>query len=90
MNGSTPGVRVTWHMTTVPPECVVLVRVKLKLDTDKHLVSTYNTTNISETKVIQSDLKCATKYYIRVIAVDSKMGRNAWKSPHVQVFVGGK
>ena len=89
VNGSTPGVRVTWN-TTVPPECVVSVRVKFRLSVGGDVVSTYNTTNVSETEVIQTGFQCATNYYIIVVA-DSKMKRNAWKSPRsVQVFVGGK
>ena len=87
VNGSTPGVRVTWN-TTVPPECVASVRVKFRLSVGGDVVSTYNT-NVSETEVIQTGLQCATNYYIIVVA-DSKMKRNAWKSPPVQVFVGVK
>ena len=87
VNGSTPGVRATWNIT-IPAECVALVRVKLKLNTQKDLVSTYNTTNISETEVNQTGLQCNTMYYIRVV-VDSKEQNGAWKSPHVGVFVGG-
>ena len=88
VSGSTPGVRVTWNIT-VPPECVTSVRVKFRLRLQEKIVSTYNTTNVSETEVIQTGLQCATNYYIIVVA-DSKMNRNVWKSPHVQVFVGGK
>ena len=88
VNGSTPGVRVTWNIT-VPPHCVALVRVKFRLRLQGEVVSTYNTTNVSQTEFIQTGLQCATNYYIRLL-VDSKMIRNAWKSPHVQVFVGGK
>ena len=89
VGGSTPGVRVTWNIT-VPPHCVTSVRVKFRLRLQGKVVSTYNTTNVSETEmIIQAGLQCATNYYIIVVA-DSKMKRNAWKSPHVQVFVGGK
>ena len=88
VNGSTPSVRVTWNIT-VPAECVKLVRVKFRLSAKGKVVSTYNATNVSETEIIQTGLQCATNYYITVV-VDSKMKRNAWKSPHVQVFVGGK
>ena len=86
--GSTPGVRVTWNIT-LPPECVALVRVKFKLSEIGNVSSTYNTTNISETEVIQTGLRCATKYYIRVV-VDSSSQRSKWKSPQVEsVLVGG-
>ena len=88
VNGSTPGVRVTWN-TTVPPVCVASVRVKFRLSVPGNVVSTYNAANVSETEVIQTGLQCATNYYIIVVA-DSKIKRNAWKSPQVQVFVGGK
>ena len=88
VNGSTPGVRVTWNIT-VPPECVTAVRVKFRLSLPGNVVSTYNTTNVSETEVIQTGLQCATKYYIIVVA-DSNMSRNVWKSPQIPVFVGGK
>ena len=88
VNGSTPGVRVTWNIT-VPPECVTSVRVKFRLRLMERVVSTYNTTNVSETEVIQADLKCGTTYYIIVVA-DSKMDKNVWKSPNIPVFVGGK
>ena len=89
MGGSTPGVRVTWNIT-IPPACVTLVRVKIKLSEIGNVSSTYNTTNISGTEVIQTGLQCATKYYIRVV-VDSSSQRNKWKSPQVEsVLVGGK
>ena len=88
MDGSTPGVRVTWNIT-VPPDCVALVRVKFRLNLQGRVVSTYNATNVSETKVIQTGLQCAIKYYIRVVA-DSEMDKNVWKSPQMPVFVGGK
>ena len=90
MDGSTPGVRVTWNITTVPPECVALVRVKFRLSLQKKVVSTYNTTNVSETEVIQTGLQCGTIYYIRVVVDQSEMDKNVWKSPNIQVFVGGK
>ena len=88
VGGSTPGVRVTWNIT-VPPHCVALVRVKFRLRLQGNIVSTYNTTNVSETEVIQTGLQCATNYHI-IVVTDSKMKRNAWKSSPVQVFVGGK
>ena len=88
MGGSTPGVRVTWNMT-VPPQCVTSVRVKFRLSEFGKVVSTYNATNTSQTKLIQTGLQCATNYYIKVVA-DSKMGRNRWGSLQIPVFVGGK
>ena len=87
VSGSTPGVRVIWS-TTVPPECVASVRVKFKLSERGNLSSTYNTANISETEVIQTGLQCATQYYIRVV-VDSSSQKGAWKSPQVELLVGG-
>ena len=89
VNGSTPGVRVTWNIT-VPPDCVALVRVKFRLRLQGEVVSTYNTTNVSETETIQTDLKCGTTYYIRVV-VDSENDKGIWKNQRVEeVFVGGK
>ena len=89
VNGSTPGVRVTWNITVLP-DCVALVRVKFKLSAQGEVVSTYNTTNVSETETIQTDLKCATTYYIRVV-VDSENDKGRWKNQRVEeVFVGGK
>ena len=88
VGGSTPGVRVTWN-TTVPSNCVALVRVKFKLSEEGNLSSVYNTTNMSETEVIQTGLQCATKYYIRVV-VDTSQRKGAWKSPQVELLVGGK
>ena len=87
VNGSTPGVRVTWNIT-VPPDCVALVRVKFRLSVRGDIVSTYNTTNVSETEIIQTGLQCATKYYIRVV-VDSEKDKGTWKNRHAEVFVGG-
>ena len=85
VGGSTPGVRVTWS-TTVPSKCVASVTVKFKLS-EKALA--HNTTTISaETKVIQTGLQCATKYYIRVV-VDSSSQMGRWKSPQVEWLVGG-
>ena len=90
MGGSTPGVRVIWNIK-IPPACVTLLRVKIKLSEIGNVSFTYNTTNISETEVIQTGLQCATKYYIRVV-VDSSTGKkNKWKSPQVEsVLVGDK
>ena len=88
VNGSTPGVRVTWNIT-VPAECVALVRVKFRLRLQEEVVSTYNTTNVLETEIIQTGLKCGTTYYIRVV-VDSEKDKGTWKNQHAEeVFVGG-
>ena len=92
VNGSTPGVRVTWNIT-VPAECVKLVRVKfrLRLQGELEVVSTYNTTNVSETEIIQTGLQCATKYYIRVVVDQSENDKGKWKNQRAEeVFVGGK
>ena len=86
---SVNGVRVTWNITTIPPECVASVRVKFKLSEEGNVSSVYNTTNISETEIIHTGLKCATKYYIRVV-VDSNDQKGTWKSPQVELLVGGK
>ena len=89
-NGSTPGVMVTWNITRVPTDCVASVRVKFKLSEKENLSSVYNTTNMSETEVIQTGLQCATKYYI-IVVVDSSQGKKgAWKSPQVELLIGGK
>ena len=89
VGGSTLGVRVTWNVT-VPSECVELVRVKFRLSEFGNVSSTYNTTNISGTEVIQTGLQCATTYYIRVV-VDSSSQKGKWKNPQVEsVLVGGK
>ena len=90
VNGSTPGVRVTWNIT-VPAECVKLVRVKFRLRLQEKPVATFNTTNVSETEIIQTDLKCATTYYIRVVVDQSENDTGTWKNQRAEeVFVGGK
>ena len=91
LNGSTPGVRVTWNIT-VPSDCVALVRVKfrLRLQGELEVVSTYNTTNVSQTEIIQTGLQCATTYYIRVVVDQSENDTGKWKNRRAEVFVGGK
>ena len=90
VNGSTPGVRVTWNIT-VPAECVALVRVKFRLRLQGEIVSSYNTTNVSENEIIQTDLKCGTTYYIRVVVDQSENDTGTWKNQRTdKVFVGGK
>jgi len=64
-DGSTPGARVTWS-TTAPPECVASVTVEFRTSSHGSVVSSYTTTNTSETEVIQTGLWCETTYYIRV------------------------
>ena len=65
VDGSTPAARVTWN-TTAPPQCVASVRVEFRTSIRGPLVATYTTTNISETEVIQTGLRCA-HYYINVV-----------------------
>ena len=93
VGGPTPGVRVTWN-TTVPPECVASVRVEFRTSRDIRdpVVANYTTTNTSETEVIQTGLKCATNYYIKVLII-GKLNRAPKLDPRhsdVHVFVGGK
>ena len=66
VNALTPGVRVTWN-TTVPPECMTSVRVEFRTSSQGPVVTTYTTTNTSETEIIQTGLQCDTNYYIRVV-----------------------
>ena len=90
VSGSTPGVRVTWNIT-VPAECVALVRVKFRLRLQGEVVSSYNTTNVSQTEIIQTGLQCATTYYIRVVVDQSENDKGKWKNQRAEeVFVGGK
>ena len=65
MGDTTPGVRVTWN-TTIPPECMTSVTVNFR-NISQILVATNTTTNISQPEFIQTDLQCATYYYIRVV-----------------------
>ena len=85
---STPGARVTWN-TTVPPECVASVRVEFRHSRTMSGVRSYTTTNTSQTEVIQTDLQCATTYYIRVV-VTGVLSLGTLSSNQVQVLVGGK
>ena len=55
VGGSIPGVRVTWS-TTIPPECVVSVRVEFRTNSLGSVVATYTTTNTSQTEIIQTGL----------------------------------
>ena len=94
VGGSTPGVRVTWN-TTAPLECVTSVRVEFRNESYGPVVATYNTTNASETEIVQTDLQCATEYYITVVLIAEVY---YWwyngvpftlQSGQVQVIVGG-
>ena len=97
VNGSTPGVRVTWS-TTVPPGCVSYVRVEFRTSNLGPVAANYTTTNTSQTEVIQTGLQCGANYYIRVVItgeIRHPGGMTATlmlSSRHsdVQVLVGGK
>ena len=91
VGGSTPGARVTWS-TTVPPKCVASVRVEFRTSKLGPVVATYNTTNTSQTEVIQTGLQCATNYYIKVLIIGKLNGTPKLYPRHsdVQVLVGGK
>ena len=90
MDDSTPAVRVAWS-TTAPSQCVTVVRVEFKTSIRGPVVTTYTTTNTSQTEIIHS-LQCATNYYIRVVVagVTSVGVQVTVNSGEVQVFVGGK
>ena len=91
-DGSTPGARVTWS-TTAPPECVASVRVEFRTSmiTGSPVVRSYTTTNTSETEVIQTDLQCATTYYMRVVITGVPLlDHCTLASNQVNVTVGGK
>ena len=91
VDGPTPAVRVTWR-TTVPPECVVSVRVDFR--TGSHsgpVVANYTTNSTSQTEVIQTGLQCATNYYITVVVTGQPGGTHVTLSSRpVQMFGGGK
>ena len=91
MSHSTPAARVTWS-TTVPPQCVVSVRVNFRTSRTGPVVTTYTATNTSQTDSIIQSLQCATNYYIRVVvAGETSVGEHVTvNSGEVQVFVGGK
>ena len=93
VGGSTPGVRVTWN-TTLPPECVTSVTVNFRTTTNRVLVASYTTTS-TQTEIIQTGLRCATSYYIRVVVSGKPRYQGVpveqfLLSNQVQVFVGGK
>ena len=86
VDGPTPAARVTWS-TTVPPECVVSVRVEFRTSRTGPVVATNTTTNTSQTAVIQTGLQCTTNYYITVVVTGAT---STVSSRPVQVLVGGK
>ena len=91
VDGPTPAVSVTWN-TTAPHECVAFVRVEFRTSSQGPVVATYTTNDTSQTEFIQTDLQCATNYYIRVVVAGapSDGARLTLSSRTVQVFVGGK
>ena len=66
VDGSTPGVRVTWN-TTLPPECMTSVRVNFRTTPNGRLAAAYTTTNASQTEMIQTGLQCGASYKITVV-----------------------
>ena len=92
VDGLTPSARVTWS-TTIPPECVASLRVDFRTQSQSGmLVATYNTTNTSQTEVIQTDLQCATNYFITVVATGIILDgiHPTLTSSPFQVLIGGK
>ena len=94
VGGSTPGVRVTWN-TTVPTQCVTSVTVNFRAAANGVLVATNTTTNMSQTEIIQTGLRCGTSYYIRAIVVGEPRYQGVSVeqvliSTQVQVLIGGK
>ena len=70
------------------------VTVKFRASVPGPVVTTYTTNSTSQTEFIQTDLQCATNYYITVVVtgVASKINhtRPTKRSNLVQVLVGGK
>ena len=89
VSGSTSGVSVAWN-TTLPPECVTSVTVNFRTTTNRVLVATYTTNSTeSPTEIIQTGLRCATSFYIRVVVTGVLLEQFLLSSP-VRVFVRGK
>ena len=92
VDGPTPAARVTWN-TTAPHECVASVRVDFRTSIySQGPVTIYTSNDTSQTEVIQTDLRCATNYYITVV-VTGPASNGAHVTLHsrpVKVFVGGK
>ena len=91
---SIPGVRVTWN-TTLPPGCVTSVSVNFRTTTDGVLASTYTTTNISQTEIIQTGLQCDASYNTQVVVTGEPRYLGVPLEQHllsnqVQVSIGGK
>ena len=94
VDGSTPGVRVTWN-TTLPAECVTSVRVEFRTISRGPIVATYTTTNTSQTEVIQTGLRCGASYNTQVVVTGKPTYQGVPHEQHllsnkVQVSVGGK
>jgi len=87
VDGSTPGIRVTWS-TTVPPECVASATVEFRTSISGSVVRSYTTTNTSETEVIQTGLQCGTTYNIRV-RVAGVLSLGTVSSKPVQLLIVG-
>ena len=89
VDGPTPTVRVTWS-TTIPPGCVASVRVEFRTSSRGPVVATYTTNSTSQIEFIQTDLRCATSYYIRaVVTGQTSDDLNPTRSSR-QVVVEGK
>ena len=87
-DGPLPAARVTWS-STAPPQCVLSFTVEFRTESFGSIEKSYNTTNTSQTEVIQTGLQANTSYYIRVVVTGvSSLGRLI--SNQVQVLVGGK
>ena len=91
--GSTPAARVTWS-TALPPECVTSVRVNFK-NNNGVVVATNITTNASQTEVVQTGLRCSTRYKIEVVVsgkptYDGVPFLQILPSNEVRLFIGGK
>ena len=94
VGGTTLGARVTWN-TTLPPDCVVSVRVNFRATTDRVLVAFNTTTNTSQTEVVQIGFQCGASYYARVVVTGKPRYEGVpqlqlLSSTPVRVFVGGK
>ena len=88
VDGPTPAARVTWS-TTIPSECVASVRVDFRT-ASSDVVATNTTTNTSQTEFIQTDLRCATNYYIRAVVTGEFTVHTTQTSEEIRVLVGGK
>jgi len=85
-DGPLPAARVTWS-STAPPHCVLSFTVEFTTESFGSVEKSYNTTNTSQTEVIQTGLQANTTYYIRVVVTGiSSLGRLI--SNQVQVLVG--